>query len=314
MIKRMISKKIIISSLALFSLFLLSRFPKSELKNIEISTIYTSNNNLENIYLLNDYNLLSLTQVICNDSDTISKARELLEVLINGGKGEDKIPSGFKSLIPSDTKINSIDFDKNTLKIDFSKELLDVEEEYEEKVIESIVYTLTSIKDVKNIIIYIDGKILSYLPKSKKYIPSNLTRKFGINKIYDITNIHNVSEVTIYYLSKYNNDTYYVPVTMYVNENIDKIKVIVEKLSSSPLYQTNLISYLNSNTELLKVEEVDNELKLRFNNYILNDFDKKDILEEIIDSFSLSIKDNYDVSAFSIIVDNEEIYKKVLNS
>ena len=313
MIKRMISKKILISSLALFSLFLLSRFPKNELKNIEISTIYTSNN-LENVYLLNDYNLLSLTQVICNDEDIISKSKELLEVLISGGKGEDKIPSGFKSIIPSDTKIINIDFDKDTLKINFSKELLDVEEKYEEKVIESIIYTLTSIKGVKNIIIYIDGELLSYLPKSKKYIPTELTRKFGINKIYDITNIHDVSEVTIYYLSKYNDNTYYVPVTMYVNSDIEKIKVIVEKLSSSPLYQTNLMSYLNSNAELLKVDQIDNELKLEFNNYIFNDFDTKDILEEVIDTFSLSIKDNYDVDSFSIIVDNEEIYKKVLNS
>lgn len=314
MIKRIISKKIIISSLALFSLFLLSRFPKNELKNIKISTIYTSNDNLENVYLLNDYNLLSLTKVICNDQDIISKSKELLEVLINGGKGEDKIPSGFKSIIPPDTKINNIDFDKGTLKIDFSKELLDVDINYEEKVIESIVYTLTSISDVKNIIIYIDGELLSYLPKSKKYIPTNLTRRFGINKIYDITNIHNVDEVTIYYLSKYNDDTYYVPVTMYTNGDIERIKVIVEKLASSPLYQTNLMSYLNSNVELLKVEQVDNELKLEFNNYIFNDFDTKDILEEVIDTFALSIKDNYDVDTFSIIVDNEEIYKKVLNS
>ena len=110
MIKKIISKKIIISSLALFSLFLLSRFPKNELKNIKISTIYTSNNNLENVYLLNDYNLLSLTQVICNDTDIISKSKELLEVLISGGKSEDKIPSGFKSIIPPDTKIINVNF------------------------------------------------------------------------------------------------------------------------------------------------------------------------------------------------------------
>ena len=310
MIKRMISKKIIISSLALFSLFLLTKFPKNELKIQEISTIYTSDNKLESVYLLNDHNLLALTKVIDDNNDIVSKARSLLEVLINGGKGEDKIPSGFKSIIPSDTKIINIEFDKNTLKINFSKELLDVDENYEEKVIEAIVYTLTGIKDVKNIIIYVDNKILDYLPKSKKYIPTNLTRKFGINKIYDITNIHNIDEVTIYYLSKYNDETYYVPITMYVNGSIEKIRVIIDKLSSSPLYQTNLMSYLDSNIELLKVEEVNNELKLEFNNYIFNDFDTKDILEEVIDTISLSIKDNYDVNSYSILVNNEEIIRK----
>lgn len=314
MIKRIISKRIIISSLALFSLFLLTLFPKNELNNIEITTIYTNDNLVESIYLLNDYNLLSLTHVIESSDDVISKAKGLLNVLIKGGVGEDKIPNGFKSIIPSDTKILNIEYENNTLKINFSKELLDVDISLEEKVIESIVYTLTSIDGVKNIIIYIDNNILSYLPKSKKILPSNLTRKFGINKIYDITNIHNINEVIVYYLSKYNDNTYYVPVTMYVNDDIDKIRVIVNKLSSSPLYQTNLMSYLNSNTELLNIEEVDNELKLEFNNYIFNDFDTKEILEEVIDTFSLSIKDNYDVDSYSIIVNNEEIYKKVLNS
>ena len=312
MIKRIVSRKIIIASLALFSLFLLSKFPRNELKNIEVSTIYTSNNDLGSIYLLNDYNLLSLTNISVSSNNILKEANELLDILIKGGKGEDRIPSGFKSIIPSDTKILNLSIDKNTIKVNFSKELLDVDKEYEEKVIESIVYTLTSINGVDNVIIYIENKILSYLPKSNKYIPTNLTKKFGINKIYDITNIHNVDNVTIYYLSKYNDNTYYVPVTMYVNNDIEKIRIIVDKLASFPSYQTNLMSYLNSNTKLLKVEEVDKELKLEFNNYIFNDFDTKDILEEVLDTISLSIKDNYDVESYSIIVNNEEVYKNTL--
>ena len=99
---------------------------------------------------------------------------------------------------------------------------------------------------------------------------------------------------------------------MFINDDIDKIKVIVEKLSSSPLYQTNLMSYLSNNAKLLNIEQVNNELKLEFNNYIFNDFDTKDILEEVIDTISLSIKDNYDVDSYSIIVNKEEIYKKTL--
>lgn len=314
MIKKIISKKIIISSLALFSLFLLTLFPKNELKNISVSTTYVSNDNFSYIYLLNDYNLLSLTKVVNNNKDIISKAKELLEILINEGSGEDKIPNGFKSVIPSGTKILNIDLEGDTLKVNFSKELLDVDNYNEEKVIEAIVYTLTSLKGIKNIIIYIDNEILSYLPKSKKYIGANLTRKYGINKIYDITNIHSVNDVVVYYVSKYNDTTYYVPLTMYVNDNTDKIKIVVDKFKETPLYKTNLMSYLNNNAELLKIEQVDNELKLEFNNYIFNDFDTKDIEEEVINTISLSIQDNYDVDSYSIIVNNEEIYKKVLNS
>ena len=99
---------------------------------------------------------------------------------------------------------------------------------------------------------------------------------------------------------------------MYVNSDIERIKIIVDELTKIPKF--NLMSYLNSNTELLKVSEVNNELRLEFNDYIFNDFDTKNILEEVLNTFSLSIKDNYDVDSYSIIVNNEEIYKKVLNS
>lgn len=317
MIKKIISKRIIICSITMFALLLLTLFPKNKdniLDNLEIQIQYKDDNLLESIYLLNDYNLLSLTNVICNTNNIIEKASHLINVLIKGGIGEDKIPSGFKSIIPSDTKIIDISYDNKSIKINFSKELLDVSQELEEKVIEAIVYTLTSIKDVENVIIYIENDILNYLPKSKKYISTNLTRKFGINKMYDISSIHNINDVTIYYTSKYNDNVYYVPVTMYVNSDIEKIRVIVSELSSSSLYQTNLMSYLNSNTELLNIEEVDNILRLEFNDYIFNDIDTKNILEEVLYTISLSVFDNYDVDGFTIVVDNEEIYKKVLKT
>ena len=47
---------------------------------------------------------------------------------INGGAGESKIPSGFKGTLPSETKINKIEFDNGVLKIDLSKDLLDLQQ------------------------------------------------------------------------------------------------------------------------------------------------------------------------------------------
>lgn len=313
MIKKMITKKVIISSLALLSLFLLTLFPKKEINPV-IEIEYVSDNNFQNIYLLNNYNLLSLTKVICNETNDVEIAKDLLEVLINGGKGEDKIPNGFKSIIPSDTIINNIEIKDNTIKVDFSKELLDVDMEYEEKIIEDIVYTLTSINNIKNVIIYIDGEILSVLPKSGKVIPTNLTRKYGINKIYDITNIHNVESITTYFISYNDKEVYYIPVTKYVNNTNEKILVVIDELSSGSIYQTNLISYLNNDVKVKNIEEVNNILRIDFNEYLFNDLDTKDILEEVIETIFLSAFDNYDVEKVVITIDNEEIYEKVLNS
>ena len=51
--------------------------------------------------------------------------------------------------------------------------------------IEAIVYTLTSIDQVDKVIIYVEGDILTKLPKTKINLPSTLDRTFGINKEFD---------------------------------------------------------------------------------------------------------------------------------
>ena len=47
---------------------------------------------------------------------------------------------------------------------------------------------------------------------------------------------------------------YFVPVTSYINDDEEKVKIIIENLSSKYIYEPNLISLLNSNTELLNYE------------------------------------------------------------
>ena len=70
--------------------------------------------------------------------------------------------------------------------------------------------------------------------------------------------------VTVYYVGKYNDDYYYVPVTKYLNSSKDKIKVIIEELASGPSYGSNLMSFLNSNTKLLATEQDVNTMHLVF--------------------------------------------------
>ena len=145
-------------------------------------------------------------------------------------------------------------------------------------------------------------------------LPSVLDRSYGINKEYDLKNTSNIQGVTTYYVSKYNDNTYYVPVTKYTNDSRDKINVIVENLSSSHIYNSNLMSYLNNNAKLLSVEQSVDSLDLVFNSYIFSNIEEKHILEEVLYTINLSIRDNYDVKSVSINVDEEEIYKSVLKT
>ena len=100
--------------------------------------------------------------------------------------------------------------------------------------------------------------------------------------------------------------------TKYLNDDRDKIKIIIDELTSANMYQTNLMSFLNSNTELLDIQQSENVLSLNFNSYIFNDATKKDILEEVIYTICLSVGDNYNVEEVVFQVDTEEVYKTVL--
>ena len=142
--------------------------------------------------------------------------------------------------------------------------------------------------------------------------PITLDRSFGINKEYDLTSTDSINQVTVYYVDEYNDNYYYVPVTKYLNDDRDKIKIIIDELTSANMYQTNLMSFLNSNTELLDIQQSEDVLSLNFNSYIFNDATKKDILEEVIYTICLSVGDNYNVEEVVFQVDTEEVYKTVL--
>lgn len=315
MLKKTSIRKILVSLSALFALFLIYLIPNGSYENklnIDYELNYIEEDvDKEVIYLLDSYNMLGRSEIVFNEktSDIELKARNLIQVLIKGGEGEDHIPNGFRSILSSETKILSLKYNEGIIKIDFSKDLLDIDKENEEKVVEAIVYTLTSIDGVDKVIIYVEGDILNKLPQTKKNLPAILDKSFGINKEYDISSTNNITMTTTYYINKYNDEYYYVPVSKFSNDDRNKITIIVDNLSSSPSYKANLMSFLNYNTKLLSATQDVDSLSLNFNSYIFNDSSEKKILEEVIHTISLSVADNYDVKELVFKVDDEEIYK-----
>ena len=316
MLRKMSLRKISIASMALFALMLLYLMPDSNnfkinLDNSDVSYVY--DNSMEVIYLIDSNDYVARTVIKGCDCDKVDTARDVLNGLIIDGKKNDIIPNGFRSIIPSDAEILDLNLDNGVLTINFSHEFLDVSSKYEEKMLEAIIYSMTSIKGIDKVVIMVEGEVLNKLPNSGKSIPSSLDRSYGINKVYELNNTFNIDSYTIYYSSSYNDYNYYVPVTKYINnEKQDKVKIIISELSTSPLYETNLMSYLNANTKLINYNLNDDVLSLNFNNSILNDSSNK-ILEEVIYSVSLSINDLYtNVKEVDFLVEDKEIYKNLV--
>ena len=312
MIKKMLYKKILVASSLLVVLFMLYLIPtKKEVEFAETNLEYVYPNDLETVYLLDSNDYVARVLISASNDSIISKATSLIDALTIGGKKENVIPNGFRSIIPSGTKVNDIELEDGVLVINFSKDILDIDKKYEDKMIESLAYTLTSINGIDSIKLLVDGKELKKLPNSNKLLPTFLDKSYGINKIYEITNVGNIDSYTVYFVNSVNDNKYYIPVTKYVNDyKQDKIRIIIDELASSFTYQSNLSSFLNENTKLLNYEVIDKQIKLNFNDMIFSDITNNDILEEVVYTICLSFNDSIDIDSVVFLANDREILKK----
>ena len=291
MIKKYAKNKIMVTSLSLFLLLMFYFVPSKP--EIEMEIIEENKNQIENIvYLLDEDNYLSQVITYVEKDDIQLLIEDKLNKLI---KGEPTLEQ-FYSLIPKNTKINSVEIKENTVYIDFSKEILSINKYIEESMLESIVFSITEINGIDSIYISVDGETLKELPNSKKEINYPLTRKYGINKKYDLENFNNISKTTVYFLKEQNNYEYYVPVTKVSNTKAEKIDIIIQELKSIVNAQDELNSYVSNNVILENYNETNEKMDLVFNEYIFNDSNKQVILEEVQYMIASSIFENYDVN------------------
>ena len=309
-----------VATLTLFILVIIYLMPDSvtnknlKIKNDDVEYVYS--NNVDVIYLLDSYDYIARTKISFSESKDIKdKILEIIEGLTIDGNKSNIIPNGFRSIIPAGTKVIDLNIANKIITLNFSKEILDVNIEYEEKMIEAIIYSLTSLEEIDGIIIQVEGKVLERLPKNNIMLPSILDKSFGINKVYNINNTHDIDSFIVYYVNNYNSNSYYVPVTKYINnDNQDKIKVIIEQLASSPIYESNLMSFLDVSAKLLDYKLEEDTIRLNFNDAILSDITKSNILEEVIYTISLSMNDNYKIKEVDFCVDDKEIYKSLMKN
>lgn len=294
MIKKSSIRRICVATLTLFILLIIYFFPSNDTV-IKEHLSYITKEEMP-IFLVDNKDYVARTSIVKNSSETIEQTKEIIEALTKNTKKSNYIRDGFKPIIPDGTKILDLKLEENILTINFSKEFLNINESDEGKMIEAIIYSLTEIKDVKKISIFVEGNKLIKLPNSNKKLPDYLDKTYGINKIYNLDSIKETTKTTIYYLSKNKDYYYYVPVTKVSNEKNERVEIIIKELKSTPIYHTNLISYLAASANITSYELLENTISLSFNNYLIANMKEEDILEEVKYSIALSIRDTYGIN------------------
>lgn len=277
----------------MFSMDIVTKDTKTDILEVE----YVFNMENKHIYLLNSDNLLVKVDTLLDKGMVEDMALEILEQLYSNQKKYGSL----KGLIPLDTKILDIKVENETIIVDFSKELLNIGKNIEEKLIESIVYTLLELDNIKNVKIKIEGELLTKLEKSNTALPLILDESFGINKTYQLTSLKDTKKVVLYYGFMVDNNNYFVPVTKYVNSSSDKIKIIIDTLQGNYLSSTNLNGYLTYKSDIKSYRLDEDILTITFSS--LNE----DNLEEVTYSLASSVFDTMDISKVIFEVDSKII-------
>lgn len=291
-IKRSI-RKILITTLCLFIILCIYTITNinndNTLKvNLELEDISLLTNT--NIYLLNSDGYLVQKKVFIDSSNVIDRIKKIINYLkINKTS---KYSSNLRGVINKNCNIIDLSYDEEYITLNFNKYFYDIDNI--NTVVSSIVHSLYSIDGVKGVTILVEGKYLDNYPK---IIDNNI----DLNKDVDLTGRNDINKVVVYYLSKDNEDYYYVPVSKYLNDSRDKINIIVQEMVSNT--SNNLISLVNSNLELISSREENDTMILNFNNYLFDNNDE--VLEEVLYCISYSVFDNYDVSMIMFQIDGK---------
>lgn len=292
MLKIRALRKITLVTIALFLIiFVINIFPQNDVNiksNIKYETVDTIS-----IYLLDKNNYIARTNIISSNSDdTIDLIKDIIASLTVNSNKSMYLPSGFKSLIPEGTILNNVKVENDVAILDFNDNFFNIDAKNERKMIESIVYSVTEINSINYVNIKVNNQSLDKMPNGNLKLNSLLSRDFGINIRNNLNEIKGANEVTTYFLS--DDKSYYVPITFLLNNNQEKVEVIINELTSNTNISNNISTYIEASTELINYKINENNVMLEFNNSIFNNLGLID--EDVMYGIGLSIYDNYNIS------------------
>jgi germination protein M len=235
-------------------------------------------------------------------------AKQVVEYLVKDGPVTDLLPNGFQAVLPAGTEVMGVNLDNDTAIVDFSKEFADYDPSEEQKILQSITFTLTQFDNIKNVQIWINGYEQKVMPVNHTPIGQGVSRLDGINiETGTVVDVANSIGVTVYYLAQTEGESYYVPVTKRIANETDSVAAVVEGLVNGPSIQSGLFSDFSRDIELLDVSIDDAGLAtLNFNEALLN---QEIISDHTLNALVLSLTEQTDIYQVAIQVNGEPTVK-----
>lgn len=294
MIKNITFKRLCITTLLLLVSVIIYNYPEELTKHISEEQIVVK----RTIYLIDADDFIAMSEYSSKVNTSLDRVKEIITTLTIGSGAT--INGDLQPILPKDTKLLDASLQEGLLKVNFNKTLLTISKELEEKMLESLIFSLTSIEEVEKVMIFVEGNHLEELPHSHKKLDLYLDRSYGINKIDDITTFYDTKRVTLYYQKK----DYFVPVSLLVNDENDKVNIIINRLKGNSLNYSNLSTQLNYQLELTNYSINENDITLSFNDVLLDSVYDGVLKEEVKYAIFYSLHDTLGIKDVSFYAED----------
>lgn len=260
---------------------------------------------LELFFLTDSQYVAPYTVPMLENKDVQAQAKVILQKLIQDTPEAAKLPNGFTAVIPKGTTVKALTVDKNKkATVEFSKEFQSYDVAKEQQIFQAITWSLTSLPDIKEVDIYLEGAPLQAKGKSNTV---GLTRSNGIN--IDLSagiDITRSMPVTVYYLMQnQEKKVFYIPVTRMVDRTENVAATTIAELIKGPKYGSQLVNVMDSAVSLNKVELKGDTLYADFNEAMLQ-YQNNTAGNNVLNSIVLSLTENSTAKKVKITVNGKQ--------
>ncbi|WP_059171320.1 GerMN domain-containing protein [Bacillus sp. FJAT-27445] len=258
------------------------------------------------LYLI-DKNGYVVSQTL-NLPKTTAVATQAVKYLVENGPISEMLPNGFRAVLPADTDVSVNITEDGVASVDLSKEFKNYQPEDEQRILDSLTWTLTQFDSVKKVKLKMNGHELTEMPVNGTPISDTLSRESGINTDSSgVSDIMNTRPVTVYYIGGEESSYYYVPVTRRVSNSVkNTIEAAVMELAKGPS-SASLDSDFMTNVQLVEKPKVEKgKVTLNFNDAVYGSFEKEKIISQhLLNALVLSLTELEDIKEVSVQVNGK---------
>lgn len=253
------------------------------------------------IYVQDRHGYLAPISYSWNSKDATVLAQTSMDILVKDGIHADMLPPGFTAMLPRGTGIKvTLKPEQKTALVELSKEFATYDKKDERKILESIVWSLTSQPHVEQVQLWMNSSRLHEMPVDRTPINNLLSRRMGINLEKDSTVTYLHSMPVMLYFSSYSEEgkAYFVPVTRLVEPSSDPIRTTLEQIIAGPLNKKAMNMVVTQETKIKDIATKGDTLTVDLADSM---FEKGDqIPAELLKAVILSLMEQQDVKKVKV--------------